>query len=101
MDADVVSIFYTSGSTGSPKGVVLSHRNMVAGAVSVSTYLANVADDSLLAVLPFSFDYGFSQLSTARIEPVVLPLVVSIGPLGTMRPSAGASAAGTFDGSTF
>jgi acyl-CoA ligase (AMP-forming) (exosortase A-associated) len=65
IDVDMVSIFYTSGSTGRPKGVVLSHRNMLAGAESVSTYLENTADDRLLAVLPFSFDYGFSQLTTA------------------------------------
>jgi acyl-CoA ligase (AMP-forming) (exosortase A-associated) len=65
IDTDVVSIFYTSGSTGRPKGVVLSHRNMVAGAHSVASYLGNVTADRLLAVLPFSFDYGFSQLSTA------------------------------------
>jgi acyl-CoA ligase (AMP-forming) (exosortase A-associated) len=65
IDADVVSIFYTSGSTGKPKGVVLSHKNMVTGAQSVSQYLTNTSDDKLLAVLPFSFDYGFSQLSTA------------------------------------
>jgi acyl-CoA ligase (AMP-forming) (exosortase A-associated) len=65
IDTDVVSIFYTSGSTGKPKGVVLSHRNMVTGAHSVAQYLGNVPQDRLLAVLPFSFDYGFSQLSTA------------------------------------
>ena len=65
IDADVVSILYTSGSTGSPKGVVLSHRNMVTGAHSVASYLGNTFGDKLLAVLPFSFDYGFSQLSTA------------------------------------
>jgi acyl-CoA ligase (AMP-forming) (exosortase A-associated) len=65
IDADVVSIFYTSGSTGKPKGVVLSHKNMVTGAQSVAQYLGNVPEDRLLAVLPFSFDYGFSQLSTA------------------------------------
>jgi acyl-CoA ligase (AMP-forming) (exosortase A-associated) len=65
IDADVVSIFYTSGSTGKPKGVVLSHKNMVTGAQSVAQYLENTAEDRLLAVLPFSFDYGFSQLSTA------------------------------------
>lgn len=64
VDEDVVSIFYTSGSTGRPKGVVLSHRNMVAGAQSVASYLGNHAGDSVLAVLPLSFDYGFSQLST-------------------------------------
>lgn len=65
IDTDVVSIFYTSGSTGKPKGVVLSHRNMVTGAHSVAQYLVNVPSDRILAVLPFSFDYGFSQLSTA------------------------------------
>lgn len=65
IDTDVAAILYTSGSTGKPKGVVLSHRNMVAGAKSVATYLGNVATDSLLAVLPLSFDAGFSQLTTA------------------------------------
>ena len=65
IDTDVAMLFYTSGSTGKPKGVVLSHRNLVAGARSVSGYLGNTPDDRLLAVLSFSFDYGFSQLSTA------------------------------------
>jgi acyl-CoA ligase (AMP-forming) (exosortase A-associated) len=65
IDTDVVGILYTSGSTGQPKGVVLSHRNMVAGAKSVASYLENRSDDVLLAALPLSFDAGFSQLTTA------------------------------------
>lgn len=65
IDTDMAAILYTSGSTGRPKGVVLSHRNMVAGALSVSTYLENVPDDRILCVLPFSFDAGFSQMTTA------------------------------------
>ncbi|MES2263041.1 MAG: acyl-CoA ligase (AMP-forming), exosortase A system-associated [Pseudomonadota bacterium] len=65
IDTDIAAILYTSGSTGKPKGVVLSHRNMVAGAVSVSTYLENTPADRILAVLPLSFDYGLSQLTTA------------------------------------
>jgi acyl-CoA ligase (AMP-forming) (exosortase A-associated) len=68
IDADIASILYTSGSTGKPKGVVLSHRNMLAGAASVAQYLENTADDRILAVLPFSFDYGFSQLSTGFLR---------------------------------
>jgi acyl-CoA ligase (AMP-forming) (exosortase A-associated) len=63
--ADMAAIFYTSGSTGKPKGVVLSHQNMVIGGRSVAQYLGNRPSDRILAVLPFSFDYGFSQLSTA------------------------------------
>lgn len=65
IDADMAAILYTSGSTGRPKGVVLSHRNVVAGAHSVSRYLENRSDDRILAVLPLSFDYGLSQLTTA------------------------------------
>ncbi len=65
IDLDMAAIFYTSGSTGRPKGVVLSHRNLIAGAESVAHYLGNSADDVILAVLPLSFDAGFSQLTTA------------------------------------
>ncbi len=65
VDSDMAAILYTSGSTGKPKGVVLSHRNLVIGAKSVATYLENNPDDRILSVLPLSFDYGFSQLTTA------------------------------------
>src|SRR5215470_2227804 len=65
IDVDMAAILYTSGSTGNPKGVVLSHRNMVSGAHSVSQYLQNDENDSILAVLPLSFDAGLSQLTTA------------------------------------
>ncbi len=65
IDGDMAAILYTSGSTGKPKGVVLSHRNMVAGAVSVASYLENTPQDRILAVLPLSFDYGLSQLTTS------------------------------------
>ncbi|MCF8154397.1 MAG: acyl-CoA ligase (AMP-forming), exosortase A system-associated [Rhodoferax sp.] len=65
IDTDMAAILYTSGSSGKPKGVVLSHRNMVAGAKSVASYLENTAQDTLLAALPLSFDAGFSQLTTA------------------------------------
>lgn len=65
IDTDLLAILYTSGSTGRPKGVMLSHRNMVSGAKSVAAYLENRETDTLLAVLPLSFDAGFSQLTTA------------------------------------
>ena len=75
IDGDMASILYTSGSTGKPKGVVLSHRNMMTGAKSVAEYLENVPEDRLLAVLPFSFDYGFSQLSTAFLTGASVTLM--------------------------
>ncbi|MGC4024857.1 MAG: acyl-CoA ligase (AMP-forming), exosortase A system-associated [Mesorhizobium sp.] len=65
VDNDMAAILYTSGSTGKPKGVVLSHRNMLVGAESVSHYLGNSTEDTILSVLPLSFDAGLSQLTTA------------------------------------
>ena len=65
LDNDLAAILYTSGSTGMPKGVCVSHRNLVTGAQSVASYLDQRADDVLLAALPLSFDAGFSQLTTA------------------------------------
>ena len=61
---ELAAILYTSGSTGQPKGIMLSHTNIVLGAKSVSQYLRQTANDNILAVLPLSFDYGLNQLTS-------------------------------------
>ena len=74
-DDDLAVILYTSGTSGRPKGVMLSHANMWLGAVSVAHYLGMAEDDVTLAVLPLSFDYGQSQLlSTWYAGGCVVPL---------------------------
>lgn len=60
--SDVAQIVYTSGSTGLPKGVTVSHANLLAGIESVTDYLGITQEDRIASLLPFSFDYGFSQL---------------------------------------
>jgi acyl-CoA ligase (AMP-forming) (exosortase A-associated) len=85
IDGDMAAILYTSGSTGRPKGVVLTHRNMVAGAESVASYLENRPDDRLLAVLPFSFDYGLSQLTTAFHSGASVALLDYLMPRDVLR----------------
>ena len=72
---ELAALLYTSGSTGQPKGVMLSHANLWLGAVSVARYLGMAEDDVTLAVLPLSFDYGQNQLlSTWYAGGSVVPL---------------------------
>jgi acyl-CoA ligase (AMP-forming) (exosortase A-associated) len=59
---DLAALLYTSGSTGRPKGVMLSQSNLWLGAVSVAYYLDLTPADTVLGVLPLSFDYGQNQL---------------------------------------
>ena len=61
IDIDLAAIVYTSGSTGDPKGVMLTHRNMLAAADSIGTYLQLDNDEVILSALPMAFDYGLYQ----------------------------------------
>jgi long-chain acyl-CoA synthetase len=64
IDIDLESILYTSGSTGEPKGVMLSHLNTVSNMRSIAQYLGLTVSDRIMAVLPFSYVYGKSLLLT-------------------------------------
>jgi len=65
IDIDLAAIIYTSGSTGDPKGVMLTHRNMLTAASSIASYLALQEDEVILGVLPLAFDYGLYQMIMA------------------------------------
>ena len=65
IDLDLAMILYTSGTTGHPKGVMMSHLNMVTACNSIVQYLENVERDVLLGVLPLSFGYGLNQVLTS------------------------------------
>lgn len=71
---DLALIIHTSGSTGVPKGVMLSHANVLAACTSIVGYLENTADDVILSVLPLSFGYGLTQVVTAAISGATLVL---------------------------
>jgi len=65
IDSDLASFIYTSGSSGSPKGVMLTHGNMVSAATSIIQYLENNENDIILDSLPLAFDYGLYQVLMA------------------------------------
>src|SRR5690606_25884968 len=62
IDIDLAMLVYTSGSTGHPKGVMMTHANVRFAATSITTYLQASHEDVVLSVLPLAFDYGLYQL---------------------------------------
>jgi acyl-CoA ligase (AMP-forming) (exosortase A-associated) len=76
-ESDLGTILYTSGSTGMPKGVSTSQRNVVAGAQIVSMYLENTPEDRILSALPLNFDAGMSQFTTSLRAGATLYLLRS------------------------
>jgi acyl-CoA synthetase (AMP-forming)/AMP-acid ligase II len=60
--ADIAAIPYSSGTTGLMKGVMLSHRNLVANLVQAEPLHAFTGEDVVIAVLPFFHIYGLSVI---------------------------------------
>ena len=91
---DLASLIYTSGSTGLPKGVTLTHANMVAAATSITTYLRNEPDDIILSPLPLAFDYGLYQVLMAfRVGATVVLEKQCVYPYKYIELIGGSSAA--------
>jgi acyl-CoA synthetase (AMP-forming)/AMP-acid ligase II len=61
---DLGAILYTSGTTGRPKGVMLTHGNLAANTDSICEYLDIRPADKTLCVLPFYYSFGASILHT-------------------------------------
>lgn len=68
INKDLAALIYTSGSTGDPKGVMMTHANMVFTSDSLIEYLRLDADTKIICFLPLAFDYGLYQiLMTIRL----------------------------------
>lgn len=59
---DIALIQFTSGTTAAPKGVTLTHRNLVANTIQIRAWLPNLRDgqETTLCVTPFSHVYGMT-----------------------------------------
>jgi acyl-coenzyme A synthetase/AMP-(fatty) acid ligase len=69
---DVAVILFTSGTTANPKGVTLTHGNLIANTEAVADYLKLTCDDSMLMTLPFSYAYGNSVLLTHALAGALI-----------------------------
>ena len=60
----LAEIIFTSGSTGMPKGVMISHHNIISNTNAIIEYLSLTSRDVMGVVLPFFYCYGLSLLHT-------------------------------------
>jgi len=57
---DICTVIFSSGSTGEPKGVVLSHHNIVSNLEALAQLLQAQRDDRMMGILPFFHAFGFT-----------------------------------------
>jgi long-chain acyl-CoA synthetase len=77
--ADVAEIMFTSGTTGSPKGVTLSHRNISESAHLIRNFVGNTADDVEVVTVPMTHSFGLGRLRATMLAGgtiVVVPGLV-------------------------
>lgn len=71
---DNAVITYSFGLTGKPKGIVISHRNLIDSARVVSQYLKLEQDDVISGLLIFNLDYGLNQIFCSLYKRATLAL---------------------------
>ena len=71
---DNAVITYSFGMTGTPKGIVISHRNLIDSARVVSQYLQLEQEDIISGVLIFNLDYGLNQIFCTLYKKATLAL---------------------------
>jgi len=63
-------LLYSGGTTGTPKGVILSHRNLVCNVVQARAWFTGLraGEDSILAVIPFFHSYGMTAAMNLAVS---------------------------------
>lgn len=81
---DPADIILTSGTTGQPKGVMLTHRNILAAARHINLFIGNRADDCELLTLPLYHSFGLGRLRCVLLQGGTLVIARGLVPLGPL-----------------
>lgn len=68
IDKDLALLMSTSGSTGSPKLVRLSYKNLISNAQAISSYLKITSIERAITSLPMNYSYGLSVINSHLIK---------------------------------
>lgn len=79
---DVADILFTTGTTGLPKGVMLTQRNELASAVNINHFIGNTSNDIELLALPISHSFGLGRLRCMLLQGATIDL---LGSFASMR----------------
>lgn len=73
--SDCADIMFTSGTTGTPKGVALTHRAIAAAASSINAFVGNGSEDREVVTVPLSHSFGLGRLRCTILAGGTLILV--------------------------
>ena len=79
-DTDLAVISYTSGTTGRPRGVCLTHRNLVANALQTRHWMPEIqyGKEVVMAVVPFEHSYGMTAAMNLPILIAAKIVIISV-----------------------
>ena len=79
---DIADVLFTTGTTGAPKGVTLSYKNVAAAAENINTFIQNEQDDIELLALPVSHSFGLGRVKCVLTKGETL---VMLGTFASMK----------------
>ena len=80
---DVADVMFTTGTTGAPKGVILSHANIIGSARNTNGFIGTISEDVEALALPLSHSFGLGRLRCVLIAGATLVLVNNFANLKT------------------
>ncbi len=79
---DIADVLFTTGTTGAPKGVALSYKNVAAAAENINEFIQNTAEDVELLALPVSHSFGLGRVKCVLTKGGAL---VMLGTFASMK----------------